>query len=185
MSMPVDKSARRYYNKNIKQRTVNMKKANAYVTKMFILSIVLTVMFVGGIPAIILGATNEIWPLMGAGIGCTVVGFYAMPLAWISYGSARTLSRVVFAITDEHLYSVQEISAQLSMNEKDVRANIDKGFNKGFLKGYKREGDNIVLNENVAAGKREHFYECPYCGAKFTYTADNARCPYCGSPVNK
>ena len=134
---------------------------------------------------IIIGATNELWIVMGIGIAFVAVGFYGAPVAWSVYGSARPVRRVVHAVTVEHLYTVQEIAAQLSLNEKDVRAHLDKCFNKNFLVGYKREGDNIVLNENIAADKREHFYECPYCGAKFTYTADSARCPYCGSPVKK
>ena len=160
-----------------------MKKAQAYLNRLLIVSIVLTVLFVGGIPSLIVGAVNEIWPLMGVGIACTAVGFYAMPVAWSIYASARPVKRVVYAVTEEHLYTVHEIALQLSMDERNVRAHLDKCFNKGFLIGYKREGDNIVLNENVAAGKKEMFAECPYCGAKFTYTRDNARCPYCGSPV--
>lgn len=162
-----------------------MKKANAYVTGMFILSVILTIMFVGGIPSIVIGANKEIWALMGTGIACTAIGFYAMPVAWIMYGSARTLRRVVAAVTDEHLYTVQEIASQLSMDEKSVRGYLDKAFNKGFLAGYKREGDNITLNENIGAEQREKAAECPYCGAKFTYVGHGGRCPYCGSPVKK
>ena len=162
-----------------------MKKVNEWLNKLLIISIVLSVLFVGGIPMIIIGATNELWIVMGIGIAFVAVGFYGAPVAWSVYGSARPVRRVVHAVTVEHLYTVQEIAAQLSLNEKDVRAHLDKCFNKNFLVGYKREGDNIVLNENIAADKREHFYECPYCGAKFTYTADSARCPYCGSPVKK
>lgn len=162
-----------------------MKAVNAYLKKLLIASIVITILFVAGIPMIPIGATTELWAVMGVGIGLAAAGFYATPVIWSVYGSARPLKRIVYAVTEENLYTVQEIAAQLSLSEKNVRAYLDKCFNKGFLKGYKREGDNIVLNENVAAAKREHFYECPYCGAKFTYTIDNARCPYCGSPVNK
>lgn len=38
---------------------------------------------------------------------------------------------------------------------------------------------------NRAPAKRSFSAECPYCGAKFAYTADDPRCPYCGSPVQK
>ena len=162
-----------------------MKEVNAYLNKLLIIALIMTVIFVGGIPMIPIGAVNEIWAVMGVGIAFVAVGFYGTPIAWSVYGSARPLKRIVAAVTEEHLYTVQEIAAQLSMNEKNVRAHLDKCFNKGFLKGYKRDGDSIVLNENIAADKREKFYECPYCGAKFTYTGDNARCPYCGSPVKR
>ena len=115
-----------------------MKKVNEWLNKLLIISIVLSVLFVGGIPMIIIGATNELWIVMGIGIAFVAVGFYGAPVAWSVYGSARPVRRVVHAVTVEHLYTVQEIAAQLSLNEKDVRAHLDKCFNKNFLVGYKR-----------------------------------------------
>ena len=160
-----------------------MKKVNAYLNTLLIVSIVLTAMLVGGVPMLILGAVNELWALMGIGIAFTAVGFYGTPVAWSIYGSSRTLKRVVAAVTEEHLYTVPEIAAQLSLSEQSVRGYLTTCFNRGYLAGYKREGDGIVLNENVAAQNRQRFAECPNCGAKFTYTSADARCPYCGSPV--
>ena len=78
---------------------------------------------------------------------------------------------------------MQEIASQLSMPEQKVRASLDTCFRKRYLIGYKREGDRIVLNENRAPAKRTYSAECPNCGAKFTYTDDDAHCPYCHSPV--
>ena len=164
---------------------IDMKKVNSYTNKLLALSIILSVMFVAGIPMIILGANGRIWAIMWVGIAFTAIGFYGTPIAWSVYGSAHTLKRIVYAVTHEHLYTVHEIAAQLSMRESNVRSQLDRCFAKNFLEGYKREGDAIVLNENVAAGKKQMFAECPYCGAKFTYTADDARCPYCRSPVRK
>lgn len=160
-----------------------MKAVERYFKKLLIISIVITVMLVAGIPMIVLGATNEIYAVMGVGIAFTALGFYGTPVAWSLYGANLPLKRVVRAVLVENLYTVQEISSQLSMGEQNVRAFLDKAFNKGFLDGYKRMGDVITLNENMPANKRERTAECPNCGAKFTYTADNARCPYCNSPV--
>lgn len=164
---------------------IDMKEVKSYLRGLLIAAIIITVLFVAGIPMIPVGATTGIYAVMGVGIALTAAGFYATPIIWTIYGSNVGLKRIVHAVTEEHLYSVREIAAQLSLNEKNVRDQLTKCFNKNFLPGYKRDGDNIVLNENIAAGKKESFYECPYCGAKFTYTKDNARCPYCGSPVQQ
>ncbi len=162
-----------------------MKAVNKYLNSVLIAAIVFLVLFVAGIPMIILGATNGLYAVMGVGIGFTAIGFYGAPIAWSMYGNSHGLKRIVHAVTVENLYTVREIAAQLSMKESDVRAKLTTCFSKNFLAGYKRKGDNIVLNENVAAAGREMFAECPYCGAKFTYTADKARCPYCNSPVKR
>ncbi len=162
---------------------IAMKAVDRYFKKLLIIAIVLSVMLVVGVPMIILGATNQIYAVMGIGIAFTALGFYCTPVAWSIYGANMPMKRVVRAIVAENLYTVQEISSQLSMSEQHVREFLDKAFNKGFLEGYKRSGDVITLNENMPASKRERTAECPNCGAKFTYTADNARCPYCNSPV--
>lgn len=162
-----------------------MKKINNAINGMKIAGIVLAVMLAGGIPMIIVGASNEIYAVMGIGIAFTALGFYGTPTAWALYASALPLRRVVSAITQENLCSVQEIAAQLGMSEQQARGYIDQAFNKGYLIGYKRSGDMILLNDNLPQNKREKVAECPYCGAKFTYTSENARCPYCNSPVVK
>ena len=162
-----------------------MKSIDKYMKKLLYVSIILSVMLVAGIPMIIIGATSKIYAVMGIGIAFTAIGFYGTPIAWSIYGSNMPLKRVVSAVCEEHLYTVGEISQQLSMKESAVRGWLDKAFNKGFLKGYKREGDEILLNDNLAADKKEFVAHCPNCGATFTYTLDKARCPYCNSPVVK
>lgn len=160
-----------------------MKEVTKFINALLITSIVMTVLLVVGVPLIIVGANTKVYAVMGIGIAFTAIGFYGCPVAWSIYGNNLSLKRVVSAVVQENLYSVQEISSQLSMDERNVRAQLDRAFNKGFLHGFKRVGDRIVLNENMPANKRERVAECPNCGAKFTYTADNARCPYCNSPV--
>ena len=180
-----------------------MQQIDKAIRKRQILAFTLTFMFVFGIPAIVFGASyggraaeaaeaagkegggTGWWILMAAGIVCTAVGFFGMPLAWVNYGETRGYRRIVAAVVNENLHTVQEIAVQLSLSEKEVRNRLDICFRKRLLTGYKRVGDEIVLNENRAPEKRTHAAECPYCGAKFSYTADDPRCPYCGSPVQK
>lgn len=160
-----------------------MKSIEKTLKNSLILSICLSVGFVAGIPAIVLGAVNEITAVMVIGIILTVIGFYGTPMAWINYGANRSLKRLINAIKEEHLYSVQELAVHLSQSEKVIRTNLNKCFLKGYLTGYKKDGDNIILNEGVDLNKKEYSASCPFCGAKFTYTIDNPRCPYCNSPV--
>ena len=152
----------------------------------FILSIILTLCLpLGGVMMGVGFAIGQpaVW---GIGIGLLAVGFYGTAIGWaLVYAPKKALYRVVSAVMEEHLHTVNEIAVQLSMSEKDVRNRLDICFRKHYLTGYKREGDAIVLNDNRAPAKRSFSAECPYCGAKFAYTADDPRCPYCGSPVQK
>lgn len=160
-----------------------MNPVKRAVRSAFAVSILLTFALAAGIPAIVLGAEYGITAVLAIGVVCVVCGFYGVPVAWISYANKRGLARLVFAVTEEHIYSVAELSAQLSISEKEIRTRLTACFQHKYLPGYRRDGDDIILNEGVALGKKERVAECPNCGAKFSYTADRARCPYCNSPV--
>ncbi len=153
--------------------------------KQLVWGIVVSCMFVAGIPMIIFGATGGMWILMAAGIACTVIGFYGAPMVWVSYGNKAALRRVVYAVDREHLLTVQAISSQLSKPEKAVRGMLDECFRKGYLVGYVRQGDEILLNEAKAPEEALHAAVCPHCGAKYTYKGSEAVCPYCGAMSEK
>lgn len=160
-----------------------MKPIAKAVRSSFILALVLSAALVAGIPAIILGATNQIWAVMAIGIVCTVLGFYGCPVAWVAYGGKRSLYRLVHAVTDEHIYTVAELAQQLSISEKEVRSKLTVCFQKNYLPGYKRSGDEILLNENEALSETLYAAECPHCGAKFSHKGTKAACPYCGTLI--
>lgn len=157
-----------------------MAAINKAVRRQLILSIILTICFIGGIPSIILGAVFKIWVVMGLGIAAAVVGFYGTPMAWMNYGDKLSYRRMVGAICEEHLYTVGEIAQQLALQEKTVRARLNVCFNKSYLVGFKREGDRIIPNENMAPQDILHSAECPNCGAKFSFKGKSGACPYCG-----
>lgn len=162
-----------------------MKSVQRAQKRAFIFSLILSVAFVAGIPAIVFGTIYKWWILMAVGIVCTVCGFYGCPIAWTGYGEIRSLSRMVFAIAEEHIYTVNELSQQLSLSEKEVRNRLDKCIKKRYLLGYRKEGDKIILNEGTALDKKQFAYKCPNCGASFFYTRENPCCPYCKSPVKQ
>lgn len=129
---------------------------------------------------------------VGLGFGITAVwvigivflgtGFYGCPVAWVAYGGKKGLYRVVEAVEEEHLYTVQEIAAQLGLPEKEVRNRLDACFSKRYLIGYKKSGDGVTLNENAALAEEDLSAVCEACGARFTYKrGTRAACPYCGT----
>ncbi len=158
-----------------------MEKIEKAARSMFIAALVCSVLFVAGIPMIVLGASNRIWLVMTAGIIFTGGGFYATPLLWVGFGSKVSLRRLVTAVEAEHIYTVDELSQQLSKPPKMIRAMLDVCFNKRYLVGYKRSGDALVLNEGKALSDALHPADCPYCGAHFSYKGSDAICPYCRS----
>lgn len=122
----------------------------------------------------------------GIGIGFMATGFYGCPIAWVAYGDKKGLYRVVEAIEEEHLYTVQEIGAQLGISEKEVRNRLDTCFNKRYLVGYKKSGDGVTLNENAALAEEDLSAVCEACGARFTYKrGTRPACPYCGTPCRR
>ena len=163
-----------------------MQAAQKALKKALAVSILLTLALPLGGALLGVGLAIDIPAVWAVGIALLAIGFYGCPCGWtMAYAPAKANLRVVSAVTEEHLLTVQEISAQLSLSEKEVRGRLDICFRKRYLTGYKRAGDSRVLNENRAPDKRTYAAECPFCGAKFTYTAEDARCPYCGSPARR
>lgn len=150
------------------------------------LSLILTICLPLGGAMLGVGLGFGLVPVWAIGIALMVAGFYGCPIAWVGYGSKRSLLRLVQAVEEENIYSVHELAAQLGLSEKEVRNRIDTCFNKRYLVGYKREADGLVLNENRALREREHGAVCPSCGAKFDYKAgEEPRCPYCGTRIER
>lgn len=163
-----------------------MQPIRKALKRSFALSLILT--FCLPLGGILLGVglavgQPAVWAI---GIALLAVGFYGTPIGWAaSYGPTKTLYRVVSAVMEEHLLTVQEIASQLSLSEKEVRDKLDVCFRKQYLPGIKRSGDTLVLNENTAPQAEEHYCECTACGARFLAARDVKVCPYCGSPIKK
>lgn len=162
-----------------------MDKYSKDLKNQLIIAVVLTVALPLGGVMLGVGLGVKIPAIWAIGIAFLGSGFYGCPIAWTAgYGNTKSLGRVIHAVRDEHLYTVNEIASQLSLSERMVRQKLDACFNKQYLIGYKRVGDKIEGNFNTNILDREFAAECVNCGAKFTYKrGEKARCPYCGSPV--
>ena len=82
------------------------------------------------------------------------------------------------AVTQEHLYTVADLAQRLSVNGKTASATLNNCIRKGYLVGYIREGDRLVLNENRALGPTQYTLVCSHCGATVELTkGDTAPTP--------
>ena len=164
-----------------------MQKAEHTVKSLLIAALISSVLFVVGIPMIILGASgafsatgvNRLFLI--AGIVFTAGCFYGMPILWITYGNARELKRVVFAVEVQRLYTVERLSAHLNLTPEITRAKLDACFEKGYFPGFIREGDTLSPLSDTKPENELHSVECPSCSARFTFSGGSGKCPYCGT----
>ena len=161
-----------------------MDKLHKDIKKYAILSVIFTAFFPIGAIMLGVGLSMKTPGLWGTGIGFLVLGFYGAPSCWtVVFAPTKALEKVVNAVHNQHLYTVNEIAAQLGCRERTVRDQLDICFRRGYLPQYKRNGDHIEANFNRDILSAVHAAECPNCGAKYTFAPDDPRCPYCGSPV--
>lgn len=146
-------------------------------------AIFLSIGFVAGIPAIIFGASKGISLLLVLGIILVVFGFYGSPMLWVQFGALNQAKRIVYAVEDEKLYSVQEIAKQLQLSTGEVKNQLITAINKHYIEGYLFDGEKLTANEKRAAIKK--LSRCENCGAPLKKTRDGKYCPYCHSIFEK
>ncbi len=149
-------------------------------------SLILTIGFCVGIFGIIFGAVKGFSALLIIGIVLTVVGFYGMPIIWLAYGQTKSYQIVLSLILDQNIYSVADISNQLSLNQKNVNAIIYKLIQKEYLVGYIFKNGVLELNRNVKQEKRHsEKIKCPNCSGFMDFDGVNYVCQYCGNVQKK
>ena len=155
-----------------------MKKITKDINKIFVISLIVSVLFVVGIALIAVFAGKN-WILMTLGIIFVVVGFFGSPLLWVNYSGKRKTRRIVEAIEEENLYSNAEIASQLSIKEKEVKQEIYKAINKKYLTGYIYDGEKISANNKEKQTQALHIKKCNNCGGKLEIRDDKWYSPYC------
>ena len=119
-----------------------MQAVRKALRKNLILSVILTIMLPLGGAMLGVGLALHQPAIWAIGIAFMVCGFYGCPCAWtMAYAPTKSLSRIVSAVVEENLCTVNEIAAQLSLSEKDVRNRLDMCFRKHYLTGYKGRRD--------------------------------------------
>lgn len=162
---------------------MNKIKKSAYIW--FIIAFVGTVLFVGGIPMIIFGASKHITPLLVLGIICTGFNFYFMPIAWTVYGGRKKYLRIIQAVREENIVTVQQLSQILSTPENQMIADVKAMFEKGYMKGYLFDGQKITINQNRKLQGNKVTIKCRNCGANVIVNENQQSvCRYCGTIVD-
>lgn len=163
----------------------NKNTINKHLKKHLLISIIMTVMFIVGIPILIVGATQSQYIVMGLGIAMVVIGFYGTPLMWASYGNKKALKHVVDAVMEDHLTSVGEIASQLQMRERMVRSYIITGIKQKYITGYLFDGAKLTSNQKEAPKPKISSNRCPNCGGTLTKQQTFYVCDYCNSKFDK
>lgn len=155
-----------------------MKNLDKKINITLIVAILSAIGFVSGIVAIIFGAIHSV-ALLVVGIVLVVFGFYGSPMLFVSYGSLKQTKRVVFAVENEKIYSVSDISKQLQMPESVVKNKIIEAINKTYLQGYLFDGEKFEANQNKS--KLSKLNRCENCGGALRKDKNGTYCPYCNT----
>ncbi len=166
-----------------------MEKLLKQKKRLVIVSVILSVCFVAGIPILIVGASHMSKDDGGvfmfvAGIIMTVCGFYGAPIAWINVGPIKQRINLLNAVLNQHFYTVEELSFCMGKNAAVVKRELQYLYERGYLVGYKFDGQKITLNQNVSLKTQKHTVRCEGCGAKVTFDGSQTVCPYCGGAIS-
>lgn len=96
-----------------------MQAVRKALRKNLILSVILTIMLPLGGAMLGVGLALGQPAIWAIGIAFMVCGFYGCPCAWtMAYAPTKSLSRIVSAVVEENLCTVNEIAAQLSLSKR-------------------------------------------------------------------
>lgn len=140
-----------------------------------IFAIVLSIMFVAGIPMIVLGAVNEIALVMILGIIFTVFGFYGSPFAWLRWFQLKSYYNIYHAITYDGITKVIDLISIFGMSMKQINTAITWLTSNRFLSGFFFDGNELKRIEPAVSQSKTR--KCPNCGAGVIGDV----CEHCGS----
>lgn len=164
---------------------VFMERLNRRIHLLFTFSLVASILFVFGIPMIVLGAVNRIFAVMILGIVFTAVDFYAIPFLWMAYARYKPYQRLVYAVQNEHLLCTDDLAAQMHMEVPAVRQMLFDCVRHLYLTGYLFDGEQLTPNTRTAPKPKMLVATCESCGAHLEYAEGEVPvCPYCGTPRN-
>ncbi len=155
-----------------------MEKLNKAKNKLFITSLIFTIMLIVCVPMIVIFAGKN-WILMTMGIIFAVLGFYGTPIAWVQYGEISSLSRFIEVIEKENILSVSSLATHFQLNENIIKSKINKCIEKGYLTGFIFDGKILTHNEIKKKEKVLKKVKCENCGANLERVEGGWYCPYC------
>jgi len=168
-----------------------MEKIRRKRTLKILLIIIGAILFVAGIPAIIIGASSGKTFLMVVGIICVVVNFYGLPMYGISLGKTCEMYKTCLLITSGACQDISELSQHIKKSEKDTLDFFRYCQSCELLLEYKLDKNNcFVLAKELKRVKEEQKEEeitkvvtCPGCGASVKIKGKFGVCPYCNKNI--
>lgn len=155
-----------------------MKNIDKEIKKLLVISLLVSVLFVAGIPGIIIFASKGLTPLMVISIVAVAFGFYATPMFWLAYGN-KIHERNLVRLIESGITTLDGLSANFS-GGGDIRAGVMAVISKGYLKGYVLHDDGVI--EKIKKEAVILTVKCPVCGGTATKIANNRyKCDYCKS----
>ena len=142
---------------------------------LFCFALIASIGIPGGIIATVLGATHELYAVMGVGIGVLAVCFYATPVLWLMYGAAVTDCRIVAAIRHDGLRSTEQLGNLFGSSSDAMQKKVDALIRKGHLAYAEFYGE-----QQAPPVPEQERMQCPNCGAPLMRTDKGRVCDYCG-----
>lgn len=163
------------------------------ITKLLIVSVVLTALLPAGVLCIIFGALRGQTAgniLLGVGIAAAVAGFYGAPLLWIRFGTMRDYQKIYNQITVNHTQSITDLALINGKKQEDMLKSVTYLIAHGYLPDYEiLDGLYVVPKESGTLSRDDILMKegrfktgvCSGCGATFPVLEhDKPKCPYCG-----
>lgn len=157
-----------------------LEKALKQQKMWFWIALISSILAVVGIPMIPIFANAKIWWLMTVGIVFVAHGFYGLALYWMAYSNARRRVRLIYAITEENILTLDKLAAQISYGQKETDLMIKKLITDSYISGYYYENGTLIKREEEKKTRLVRA-ECPACGAPVDAGEGECVCEYCGT----
>ena len=149
--------------------------------KNFYMALIWSILFVAGIPMIVIGAVHHSgawWIMMILGIVFTASGIWGVPLTWVMYAKKRKLMRMAIVISSSESLTIDVLSDTVGRTQPETRDAVRELLQKGWLTGYAfvDQEDRVKRTSTLDI----HHAVCEYCGASFEFKGTNSTCPFCG-----
>jgi hypothetical protein len=152
-------------------------KRNKSLRKGLKACLIVSALFVVGIPMIPFGIGHHWLWMWIPGILFTGGGFFATPILWTFWGVAVGQRRLCLAIEEDGILAIDDLARNFGRRPRLMRMEVSALMNKRWLTGYKFNADKTALIA-VEQKKPRIAARCPSCSAPVP--KDAAVCPYCG-----
>ncbi|NLZ25296.1 MAG: hypothetical protein GX891_02420 [Clostridiales bacterium] len=165
------------------------------INKLLTASIVLSVLFVIGIPGIIISAENLESSKFAAftlalSIASVAAGFYVAPILWIQFGEYKKKQNIIISVEADAIRDISALASLYGMKAGTMKNLILTLIQKRYITDYllNEDGTKIVPNnlkqeiiEEKLRKNLKRVHRCAFCGANVVYEGLQTTCPYCGN----